>query len=149
MPQNFELLVSACLAGFKCRYDGGGINDELIKELVDRGKALSFCPEVAAGLSIPRPRAEIHGGDGKDVLMGTATVVTEKGLDVSKQFIKGACMANQAVIDHKIKRAILKANSPSCGRNYIYSGMFDGRLKPGNGVTTALLLENDIEVISA
>ena len=91
-------LVSACLAGVPCRYDGGAKPDAAIVRAVAEGRALPACAEVAGGLPTPRPPAEIRGGDGADVLRGTARVVTEQGADVTAEFVDGARrVADEAV----------------------------------------------------
>jgi len=133
------VLVSACLLGISCRYDGDSCPDERLQRLAAQGKALPFCPEVLGGLPTPRPPAEIQGGDGSDVLEGRARVVNIEGRDVTAEFLAGAKEALRLAQHWHIREAILKARSPSCGAGQIYDGSFSGRLVEGDGVTAALL----------
>lgn len=84
------IVVSACLAGLKVRYNGSHRLDQRIEEFVQEGKAVTVCPELLSGFSTPRPPAEIIGGDGHDVLRGEATVVDVHGSDVTEMYVKGA-----------------------------------------------------------
>lgn len=140
------ILVSACLAGIPCRYDGSTLPDPEIQGLVARGIAIPICPEAAGGLPTPRPPAEISGGDGQDVLEGRARVVRQDGTDVTEAFLKGALSALSLAQKLGVKKAILKAHSPSCGVNFIYDGSFTGTLKEGMGVTAAILRREGIEL---
>lgn len=133
------ILVSACLAGVKCAWDGENRLNPEIKKMVDEGLAVAVCPEVAGGRAVPRTKTEIRGGIGKDVLEGKARVYDEYGADVTQEFLKGAYEALGMVKKFNIKEAILKSKSPSCGIGKIYDGSFNGRLISGDGVTTALL----------
>jgi len=140
------LLVSACLLGLSCRYDGGSCPVPALQRLAALGQAIPICPEVAGGLPIPRPPAEIQGGDGGDVLDGRGRVVSEDGTDVSSAFIAGARAALNLARRCGVTRAVLKARSPSCGVGLIYDGTFSGRLASGDGVTAALLRREGITV---
>ena len=97
-------------------------------------------------LTIPRLPAEITGGDGSDVLNGTAKVYDNAGYNVTENFIKGAEAALEVARRKQIKFAVLKARSPSCGTGKIYNGNFNGTLMNGDGVTSALLKQNAITV---
>lgn len=108
-------LVSACLLGLPCRYDGGSCPVPALQRLAALGQAIPICPEVVGGLPTPRPPAEIQGGDGGDVLDGQARVVREDGTDVSGEFVAGARAALHLARRCGVTRAVLKANSPSCG----------------------------------
>lgn len=141
-------LISACLAGCECRYDGKASTIQSFVEMVEQGEAIFVCPEQLGGLSTPRPPAEIVGGDGEDVLDGKAKVVTNTGEDVTSQFIKGAREALRAAKLAGVKEAILKEDSPSCGSAKIYDGTFSACKVTGNGVTAALLKRNGIHVLS-
>lgn len=141
-------LISACLAGCECRYDGKSSTVKSFVEMVEQGKAIFVCPEQLGGLSTPRPPAEILGGDGEDVLDGNAKVITNTGEDVTSEFIKGAREALQAAKLAGVKEAILKESSPSCGAAKIYDGTFSACKVAGNGVTAALLKRNGIRVLS-
>jgi uncharacterized protein YbbK (DUF523 family) len=103
---------------------------------------------VSAGLLTPRPSAEIQGGEGIDVLQGTANVVGIDGVNVSDYFCRGAQLALDKCIDENISLAILNESSPSCGSRSIYDGNFNGEKKTGMGVTAALLKQNGIKVYS-
>ena len=142
------LLVSACLLGILTRYDGGSSPHLALRELVARGCVVPLCPEVAGGLPVPRPPAEIQGGDGVDVLDGRARVVTVDGQDVTAQFLVGAQAALAAARRFGLRRAVLKSRSPSCGVGRIYDGTFSARLRPGDGVMAALLKREGIDVRS-
>jgi uncharacterized protein YbbK (DUF523 family) len=145
-----KILVSACLLGNKVRYDANDVPTE--SDLLDvwraEGRLVSFCPEVAGGLSVPRLPAEIIGTDGNAVLDGTAKVLDNQGNDVSEFFINGAKKALEAAQSNNIKVAILKSKSPSCGSSFIYDGTFSSVQKVGQGVTTALFERNGIKVFS-
>lgn len=140
-------IASACLTGKKCRYDGESREDNEIKKLYIEGKVKAVCPECLAGLKIPRCPSEIVGGDGSDVLHGTARVLAKDGGDRTQEFIEGAKRTLDEAKKCGAKRAYLKSKSPSCGVSAIYDGAFSGNLKPGVGVTAALLRKNGIEVI--
>lgn len=142
------ILVSACLAGICCKYNGGDNGIPFIKELVRQGKAIPLCPEQLGGLPTPRLPAEIKGGSAYDVLQGKALVVRKDGADVTENFIRGAREVLKFCQEMGIKRAILKARSPSCGKGLIYDGTFTGKLVEGNGVTAQLLIDSGIEVMT-
>ena len=131
------VLVSACLAGESCRYDGKSRPVGAVVEMVRRGEAVSVCPEVLGGLSTPRVPSE-RCGDGR--------VVNARGQDVSEAFERGAREAMRICEEHGCAEAILKAKSPSCGCGRIYDGSFTGRLVEGNGVFAELLLARGIPV---
>ncbi|MFN2595194.1 MAG: DUF523 domain-containing protein [Actinomycetota bacterium] len=142
------VIVSACLAGRKCRFDGKANPDDEVGRLVAEGRAILVCPEVDGGLGTPRPPAEIVGGDGRDVIGGSARVVTNAGEDVTAAYLAGAIRALEAARSAGAKEAILKARSPSCGKGRIYDGSFSRVLVKGDGVTAALLEQHGIEVRS-
>lgn len=142
------VLVSACLAGRACRYDGAANRDDEVVRLVAEGRAVLVCPEEDGGLGTPRPPAEIVGGDGHDVLDGRARVLTRSGQDVTEQYVRGAHVALERARLHGARTAILKARSPSCGRSQIYDGSFSRTLVVGDGVTAALLQRGGIEVLT-
>lgn len=141
-------LVSACLLGIRTRYDGGCCPVPRLIELAARGLAVPFCPEVAGGLPIPRPPAEIVGGDGQAILDGQAQVLTIDGQDVTEAFLVGARQALETAQRLGIRQAVLKDDSPSCGCRRIYDGTFSGHLVPGQGVMAALLQRNGIAILS-
>ena len=141
-----KFIVSACLAGIDCTYNGKNKLKRTIRKLVIAGEAVPVCPEVIGGSSVPRESCEISGGDGEKVLSGASRVRTASGKDVTGKLISGARKTLLLAKRLGIKRAILKTKSPSCGRGMIYDGTFTGNLKKGNGVTAALLLKHDIKI---
>jgi len=145
-------LVSACLLGVACRYDGQSCPSPELTGLATRGKVIAICPEVAGGLPMPRLPAEIEGAyaglDGYAVLDGRTRVVRNDGVDVTAEFMQGAQAALALARQLGVRRAILKSDSPSCGAGRIHEGRFSGKLVPGDGVTVALLRRNGIQVIN-
>lgn len=142
------LLVSACLLGINCKYNGGNnLNDEALK-LLESDIVIPVCPEQLGGCPTPRIPVEINGGTGADVLDGKNRVTTKNGEDRTKQFLKGANEVLRLAKLVRADKAVLKARSPSCGSGTIYDGTFSGRLKAGNGVAAELLIRSGIEVIS-
>lgn len=131
-------LVSACLAGERCRYDGGDNLHPRIQEMLLGGEALPVCPEVSGGLGVPRLPCEKRQGQ----------IVDTAGEDCAAIFLKGAQHAWMLAHTFGIHRAILKEKSPSCGSCRIYDGSFSRTLIDGEGICTALLRKNGIEVIS-
>lgn len=140
------IIISACLAGIPCRYDGGSTPDAECMELVETGKAKTACPEVMGGLTCPREPCEIAGGDGYDVLAGRARVINKRGGDVTAEFVAGAKKFLETLQMEGADMVYLKAKSPSCGVGMIYDGTFSGKLKAGDGVLAALLKQNGIIV---
>jgi len=137
------VLVSACLLGRRCRYDG---RDKLTPQLgvVLEGRAvIPVCPEELGGLGTPRPACQLQGGDGAAVLDGNASVIDVDGKDRRAEFVKGAEAALAEAIAGGATEAILKDHSPSCGVRRVYR---DGALLPGEGVLTALLRRHGISV---
>ena len=145
-----KVLVSACLIGKNVRYNGRIKHHEsnMLAVWKLQGRLVPFCAEVAGGLPVPRPCSEILCHDGSAVLHGHARIMNIKGKDVTQYFVTGAQKTLELASLHKTKLAILKDGSPSCGSTYIYDGSFSGVKKPGKGVTTALLQENNIRVFS-
>lgn len=149
-----RLLVSACLLGQPVRYDGESnankVNQlaEQLRQWQQQGRIIAVCPEVAGGLTTPRPAAEIQGGDGHDVLDGKAKVITTQGDDVTTEFIKGAQQTLALAQKYHAMAALLAARSPSCGVGQIYDGEFQRQLTQGDGVTVALLQRHGIQCFS-
>ncbi len=145
-----KILVSACLIGERVRYNGEVKTDKnaIICFWQQQGRLVSFCPEVVAGLSVPRPPAEIVGGDGSSVLQDCARVMDIQGQDVTNYFLDGAKKALELVRSQKVKVAILKDGSPSCGNTYIYDGSFTQVKKPGSGVTAFCLEQKGVRVFN-
>ena len=142
------VLISACLAGRRCRFDATGAREDGLETILEEGRAVLVCPEVDGGLGTPRPPAEIVGGDGHDVLDGRARVVTAEGVDVTEAYLEGARRALQAATQAGAGAAVLKARSPSCGCDRIYDGSCTRTLAEGDGVTAALLRREGIEVVT-
>ncbi len=142
-----KILISACLAGDRVRYDDKRVpfKDDILRKWAVKGLLVKVCPEVSGGLKIPRPMAQIVNGKGLDVLKGIAKVIDIDGLDVTLSFVKGAEYALSLVEKYDIQIAILKEKSPSCGVHHIYDNL---NIVPGSGVTTALLKQNGIKVFS-
>lgn len=140
-------LVSACLIGVPCRYDGQARRREEMAELVRSGEARAFCPEALGGLESPREPSEIVGGDGFDVLDGRAKVVSRGGRDVTADFVRGAEAVLALCRKYGAEEVLLKSKSPSCGVGRIYDGTFTKTLRPGFGVTAAVLKRNNIKVV--
>jgi uncharacterized protein YbbK (DUF523 family) len=138
-----EYIASACLAGELCRWDGTSRPNPEVVEMVKSGRAVALCPEVLGNLGVPRLKAEIRGGDGDDVISGEAKVINEENQDVTEAFLMGAKIFLRQAQKLGIKKALMKENSPSCGVKAIYN---NEKLVGGCGVTTALLLNDGIEI---
>lgn len=123
------LLVSACLLGVKCRYDGESKYCEAAAGLLARYDVVAVCPEVLGGLPVPRTPSELRG----------ARVEAADGTDRTAAFRLGAERAVQLAGRTGARKALLKANSPSCGSGKIYDGTFSGRVVPGDGLAAAAL----------
>jgi len=139
------IAVSACLLGVPCRYDGKAFGQNLAS-ILDDYEIVPICPEQLGGLPTPRTPCEIQGGDGTDVLVGKAYVIDKKGNDRTEAFVKGALDALKIIEEKEISIAVLKSRSPSCGSGIIYAGLFDGKLKVGDGVLAALLKKMGIKI---
>lgn len=137
-PRSCRYVVSACLAGIPCRYDGGCSPFAPVVRLVESGQALPVCPEQLGGLPTPRVPAEIRNG----------RVLTRDGVDVTEAFLRGARKALQLARQCGATEAVLKARSPSCGCGPVYDGTFSRKLVPGKGLFAALLLEEGLAVHS-
>ncbi|MCK1997553.1 DUF523 domain-containing protein [Psychrobacillus psychrodurans] len=142
------ILVSSCLAGLEVRYNGTHSLNSKLRKLVEENKAITICPELLGGFSTPREPAEIIGGDGEDVLDGKAKVIEKSGRDVTEIYLKGAYATLEKAKKINATIVVLKENSPSCGSLMIYNGEFKGKKIIGNGVTSALLKRNGLQVIS-
>lgn len=136
MENRPRMLVSACLLGVECRYDGGGQAIDRLDALMARYELIPVCPEQLGGLPTPRTPAERQEG----------RVVDRDGADVTDAFGRGAIQACRIAALYGAKLALLKARSPSCGRGRIYDGSFTGRLVPGDGVAARALMDAGLEV---
>jgi len=144
-----KILVSACLLGEKVRYNGSDCCQHgLIEQWQQEGRVVPLCPEVAGELPVPRPPAEIEGGNAEAVLQGKNNIRRKDGADVSEAFLQGAEKALAECWKHRIKIAILKEGSPSCGTNKVNDGTFSGTKINGQGVTASLLARHGISVFS-
>ena len=132
-----KILVSACLLGRDCKYNGGNNYSEKVAEYVKGHDVIPVCPEVAGGLPIPRIPCEIVGG----------TVTTRNGESKDREFRAGADICLKKALEEKVDLAILQSRSPSCGVKQIYDGSFTGRLIPGKGVFAEMLSENGIKIV--
>ncbi|HNX28682.1 MAG TPA: DUF523 domain-containing protein [Syntrophomonadaceae bacterium] len=141
-------IISACLCGVNCKYNGSNNYIPHLKELAEKEEWLLLCPETIGGLPVPRLAYEIRGGTGIDVIAGYARVVDANGRDLTEFFLNGAykvlVMAKNAGVDC----AVLKSRSPSCGAGRIYDGSFKSILTDGDGVTAALLKLHNINVVN-
>ena len=131
------MIVSACLAGLPCRYDGKAKPCAEVMELVRSGKAIPLCPEQLGGLPTPRPPCEIRAG----------RVMDRDGADQTEAFRRGAQAVLAAVQAYGATEALLQNRSPSCGLGWIYDGTFSRKLVQGSGISAQLLAENGIQVI--
>lgn len=129
------VLISACLVGDKCRYDGKGKYNPLVKEIMEKYDLLPVCPETLGGLKTPRDPSEIKGNE----------VITSKGKNVTKAYKEGALKAYIPCNYMHVKKAILQENSPSCGVHFIHDGSFNDKLIEGKGITTLKLEEKGIK----
>lgn len=147
-------IVSACLLGANCKYNGGNNDNETVKDFCEGHKVIAVCPETVGGLKAPRPPAEqvrccgnckvkIVNKDGKDL-----TEYFIRGAEISLEKVMECCGSPERGYSEEPELAILKANSPSCGSGKIYDGTFTGTLTDGDGVFAGMLKARGIEVIS-
>ncbi|WP_349437562.1 DUF523 domain-containing protein [Pararhizobium sp. A13] len=146
-----KILVSACLMGHAVRYDGQA--KPLVHPALDRwcaeGRLVTICPEMSAGMPVPRLPAEIEPGKTADeVLSSGARVLESNGGDVTAAFRQAAENALALALETGCAYALLIDGSPSCGSSFVYDGSFSGDRQPGEGVTAALLRKNGIQVFS-
>lgn len=134
-----KILVSACLLGRKCKYNGGDNYDERLIRAFLGHETIPVCPEVSGGLSVPRRPCEIVDG----------TVMNDRGENVDDAFRRGARLCLEKAIVEEIDLAVLQPRSPSCGVGRIYDGTFSGKLVDGSGVFAQLLTENGFTVVDA
>lgn len=132
-----NILVSACLLGESCRYDGKSKPCERVMALKDTYNLIPICPEVMGGLPTPRVPSEICG----------ERVLMKDGRDVTENYNCGAMIALEIARQNACTVAILKEKSPSCGSGLIHNGLFDGGLVDGDGITTRLLKNEGIRVL--
>lgn len=135
-----KILVSACLLGCSCRYDGQSKPSEKVLALAKDNVLIPVCPEQMGGLTTPRIPSERQ--QGKDLILA------KDGTDVTNNYKRGVEMALKIARLNDVDYAILKSGSPSCGKGLIYDGTFSGNKIPGNGITTETLLREGFRVIS-
>lgn len=134
-----KILISACLVGLNCKYNGENNENPKLIELMKEKGLVPICPEQLGGLKTPRTSAERK----------QEKVITKDGVDVTKEYQKGADEVLKLAKKLNIKKAILKSRSPSCGTGEIYDGTFSHTLTKRDGITAELLKKNGIEVISS
>ena len=134
-----KILVSACLLGKNCKYNGGNNLNQRVLDFIEGHEVIGICPEQLGGLSTPRLPAEIVDG----------VVTNKEGVSVDAEFRKGAQSALAAALENKVDLAILQSRSPSCGVKEIYDGSFSGKKIKGQGVFAKLLSARGIKVLDA
>lgn len=134
-----KILVSACLLGKNCKYNGGNNLNQCVLDFIEGHEIIGVCPEQLGGLSTPRLPAEIVDG----------VVTNKEGVSVDAEFRKGAQAALAAAFENKVDLAILQSRSPSCGVKEIYDGSFSGKKIKGQGVFARLLAAHGIKVLDA
>lgn len=138
MQPKSRILVSSCLLGKNCKYNGGNNLNQSLVDYLKNYEIIPVCPEVLGGLPIPREPSEISKNK----------VINKLGVDVTNNFILGAKKTLVIALKNNCKEAILKKNSPSCGYGTIYDGTFLSRKTIGNGVTAELLFQNGIVILN-
>ena len=145
-----KILVSACLMGHNVRYNGrekAQISETLARWLAEK-RLVTHCPELAAGLPVPRLPAEIVAGTGSDVMRAQARILESDGKDVTAHYQLAAWLALRTAQETGCRVALLTDGSPTCGSTRIYDGSFSGQKRAGMGVAAALLREHGIAVFS-
>ncbi|MGN1350180.1 MAG: DUF523 domain-containing protein [Anaerovoracaceae bacterium] len=133
---SMKIMVSACLLGENCKYNGGNNRSEAVLRYVEGHQVIPVCPEVLGGLPVPRIPCEIVDG-----------VVTDRsGISRDAEFRKGAAIALALAEEEQIHEAVLQSRSPSCGVKTVYDGTFTGTLKEGQGIFARQLLERGFRV---
>jgi uncharacterized protein YbbK (DUF523 family) len=138
------VLVSACLVGFHCRFDGEDKTSADVFHALEEVQWIPVCPEVKAGMKTPRLPMSFSGGSGDDALRGTARVIREDGKDMTQPLVESSKVLLNFVRKWEVKTAILKDKSPSCGVRQVY---FGEKLERGAGVFAALLKDYGIKVL--
>ena len=134
-----KILVSACLLGQNCKYNGGNNYNEKVIDFLKDYEVIPVCPEVAGGLPIPRIPCEILDG----------VVINKEGESKDKEYRSGSDLCLRKALEENVDLAILQSRSPSCGVNRIYDGSFSGKLIEGKGVFAQLLIDNGIKVLDS
>ena len=134
-----KILVSACLLGENCKYNGSNNYNKAVVDFIKGHEVICVCPEVLGGLSVPREPAELVDG----------TVMTKEHISVDKEFRKGAAAALKQALDGQADMAVLQSRSPSCGVRQIYDGSFSQKLIAGQGIFAKLLQDAGVKIIYA
>ena len=132
-----KIIVSACLLGQNCKYNGGNNYSQKVMDFVQGHEVISVCPEVMGGLSVPRAPCEIVNG----------IVTNNLGVSCDSEFRKGAELALNIALENKADLAILQSRSPSCGIKQIYDGSFTGKKIDGMGIFASMLKEKGIKLL--
>ncbi len=132
-----KVIVSACLAGYNCKYNGGNNFNQKVMDLCQSHEIIKVCPEVLGGLPIPRPSAEIVN----------AQVMNTEGKNITEEFSLGAQKAFEIVKKENPDLIILQSRSPSCGIKQIYDGTFSGKKIPGHGLFAAICINAGYKVL--
>ena len=140
-------IISACLCGVNCRYDGKNNSNDRCLKLFKEGKAVLVCPEQLGGLQTPRNPVELNNLV-SEVVDGKGKAISNKDQDVTKQFLNGAYETLKIARELGATKAILKEGSPSCGANLVYDGTFTGNKIKGKGITAYILEKEGITVFS-
>ena len=133
-----KLIVSKCLLGYPCRYDGKSVPSQAVIDLQNKYELVPVCPEELGGLKTPRIPAEIVGD----------RVIRKDGKDITLEYTSGAVAALEIAKENNCTVAILKSKSPSCGKGKIYDGTFNGRLTDGDGICVRLFEKNNIDIFT-
>ncbi len=136
-------LVSACLLGVNCKYNGDNNKNKKVIEFLKDKEFIMVCPEELGDLGTPRIPCELVHKDNGDI-----KIINKEGKNLTEKFLNGANEVLKIAKNNNAKKAILKAKSPSCGNGLIYDGSFTSTLVAGDGITTKLLKENKIEVFT-
>ena len=134
-----KVLVSACLLGENCKYNGKNNYDQNVVDFLQGHEIIPVCPEVLGGLPVPRCPAEIVAG----------TVMTKDGRNVHREFCEGASIALRCALEEQADLAVLQPRSPSCGVRQVYDGSFSGRLVAGQGIFAGMLAKTGIQMLEA
>ena len=134
-----RVLVSSCIMGCNCKYNGGNNLNEHVVEFLKDKEVIEICPEVLAGMSIPRASAEIVNG----------FITEDNGKNVHEEYKRGVELALEKIKNQNIELAILQSRSPTCGVNKIYDGSFTGKLISGQGIFAKALINAGYKVIDS
>lgn len=140
-------LISACLCGINCKYNGLNNYNEICERLLKENKVIPICPEQLGGLSTPRMPCELQG-TANEIIQGKNKVINKDGIDVTEMFLKGANEVLKISKMLNVNKVIFKEGSPSCGVNFVYDGTFSGKKISGMGITSQLLNNAEIEIYS-